>query len=94
MRFVKPLDKELLKEVCSKFDKIITIEDGTIIGGMGTAVLEFISENKYTVQLERLGVPDHFIEQGSLKELYNECGFNVEGIMKVVKASINSLCIK
>ena len=85
MRFVKPLDKELLKEVCSKFDKIITIEDGTIVGGMGSAVLEFISENKYNVQLERLGVPDHFIEHGSLKELYNECGFNVEGIIKSAK---------
>ena len=82
MRFVKPLDEELLHEIFKKFNKVITIEDGTITGGFGSALLEFASANNYKVQLTRLGVPDKFIEQGTLKELYNECGFHTEGIIK------------
>ncbi len=85
MRYVKPIDEELLHEVCSKFNKIITVEDGTIIGGLGSAVLEFISDNKYHSQVVRLGVPDRFIEQGTQKELYDECGYHVEGIIKSAK---------
>lgn len=85
MRFVKPLDKELLHEVCKKFENIITVEDGTIVGGMGSAILEFISENKYKSQVRRLGVPDRFIEQGTLKQLYDECGYHIEGIIKSSK---------
>ncbi len=90
MRFVKPIDTELLHAVCSKFNKIITIEDGTIIGGLGSAVLEFVSDNNYPSQVVRLGVPDRFIEQGSLNELYNECGYHVEGIIR----SVNQLLTK
>ena len=85
LRFVKPLDNELLHEVCRKFDKIITVEDGTIVGGMGSAVLEFISDNKYKSQVERLGVPDRFIEHGTQRELYDECGYHIEGIIKSAK---------
>ena len=85
MRFVKPLDNELLHEVFKKFDKVITIEDGTIIGGLGSAVLEFASDNNYKAKVVRLGIPDNFIEQGTLQELYNECGYHVNGIIKAVK---------
>lgn len=85
LRFVKPLDKEMLNEIGMKYSKIITVEDGTIVGGMGSAVLEFMSENNYSVQLVRLGVPDRFIEQGSNNELFNECGFHIEGIYSAVR---------
>jgi 1-deoxy-D-xylulose-5-phosphate synthase len=85
MRFVKPLDNKLLHEVFGKFDKVITVEDGTIIGGLGSAVLEFVSDNNYKAKVVRLGIPDAFIEQGTQLELYNECGYHVEGIIKLVK---------
>lgn len=85
MRFVKPLDNMLLYEVFKKFDKVITIEDGTIIGGLGSAVLEFVSDNNYKAKVVRLGIPDSFIEQGTLQQLYNECGYHVNGIIKTVK---------
>jgi 1-deoxy-D-xylulose-5-phosphate synthase len=85
MRFVKPLDNKLLHEVFGKFDKVITVEDGTIIGGLGSAVLEFVSDNNYKAKVLRLGIPDAFIEQGTQLELYNECGYHVDGIIKTVK---------
>jgi 1-deoxy-D-xylulose-5-phosphate synthase len=84
MRFVKPLDEDLLHQICKRFDKIITIEDGTIVGGFGSAILEFMSENNYHVQLKRLGVPDKFIEHGSQQELYKDCGYDEEGIYRTV----------
>jgi 1-deoxy-D-xylulose-5-phosphate synthase len=85
MRFVKPLDNELLHEIFKKFNRVITIEDGTIIGGLGSAVLEFASINNYKAKVVRLGIPDSFIEQGTLSELYDECGYHVEGIIKTAK---------
>jgi 1-deoxy-D-xylulose-5-phosphate synthase len=84
MRFVKPLDEELLHQVCNRFNKIITIEDGTIVGGFGSAVLEFVSENNYNVKVKRLGVPDKFIEHGSQNELYKDCGYDENGIYKAI----------
>ena len=89
MRFVKPLDNDLLHEVFGKFNNVITVEDGTIIGGLGSAVLEFASDNNYKAKVVRLGIPDHFIEQGTQMELYNECGYHVEGIIKSVKVLLN-----
>ena len=86
MRFVKPLDEELLHEVFKKFKKIITVENGTIVGGMGTAVIEFMAENGYNAKIKRLGVPDKFIEHGEQEELYNICGFDAEGIIKAVNS--------
>ncbi len=80
MRFVKPLDEKLLHSVFKKFDKIITIEDGTIVGGFGSAVVEFMSENGYSAKIKRLGVPDKFIEQGTQEELYKECGYDQNSI--------------
>src|SRR4030042_4164075 len=88
MRFVKPLDEECLHHVFKNFRKIITVEDGTIVGGFGSAVIEFMSEHGYQAQVNRLGVPDKFIEQGSQKELYKECGFDAEGIISAIKAMV------
>jgi 1-deoxy-D-xylulose-5-phosphate synthase len=82
MRFVKPLDETLLHEVFSKFDKIITVEDGTVLGGLGSAVLEFMSEHNYHAQIIRLGIPDKFIQHGTQEELYAECGYDVNGMVK------------
>ncbi len=85
MRFVKPLDAECLHAIFRSFDKIITVEDGTINGGFGSAVLEFMSDNGYRATVKRLGVPDRFIEQGTQQELYKECGFDADGIYQAVK---------
>ena len=88
MRFVKPLDEEILHHVGKNFKSVITIEDGTIVGGFGSAVLEFMSENAYTPAVKRMGVPDRFIDHGTPQELQKECGFDVDGIIKTVKSFI------
>jgi 1-deoxy-D-xylulose-5-phosphate synthase len=75
LRFAKPLDETMLHEVFTRYKKIITIEDGTIVGGVGSAILEFMSDHGYTAQVKRLGMPDKFIEHGEPMELYKECGF-------------------
>ncbi|MEJ7588098.1 MAG: transketolase C-terminal domain-containing protein [Ferruginibacter sp.] len=80
MRFVKPIDKELLHEVFAKFTKIITIEDGTVIGGFGSAVLEFMNEYGYKADIKIMGIPDRLVEHGSLKELYKEIGLDADSI--------------
>jgi len=82
LRFVKPLDEDLLKEVFEKFDKVITIEDGVIQGGFGSAVLEFMAQNGYSSKIELIGIPDKFIEHGTSEELYKECGIDTKGIVK------------
>lgn len=81
MRFVKPLDEILLHEVFSKFDKIITVEDGCIVGGMGSAILEFMADNGYQAEVKRLGMPDKVIEHGSQDQLYAECGYDAHAII-------------
>src|ERR1019366_8741832 len=81
MRFLKPIDEELLHEVFSKHRKVITVEDGCIIGGMGSAVIEFMSDNNYNAQIKRLGIPDKYIEHGEQIELHIECGFDAESIV-------------
>ncbi len=90
MRFVKPLDQEILHEIFVKFKNIITVEDGTIVGGFGSAVLEFMNENNYHAQLKRLGIPDKFVDHGSPQELYKECGYDTESIYFAVKKMVNS----
>jgi 1-deoxy-D-xylulose-5-phosphate synthase len=80
MRFVKPLDEQLLHEIFKKFGKIITVEDGTILGGFGSAVLEFMAANQYTALVQIMGIPDQVIEQGSPRELQAECGFDAAAI--------------
>ena len=84
MRFAKPLDEEMLHEVFSKFEKIITVEDGTIVGGFGSAVLEFMNEHNYKAEVKILGIPDHLVEHGTPKELHHECGYDAEGIKTAV----------
>lgn len=85
MRFVKPLDEELLHEIFSQFTKIVTVEDGCITGGFGSAILEFMAENQYHATVVRLGIPDRFIDHGSQEELWNECGYNARAIASTVK---------
>lgn len=80
MRFLKPLDNILLKSVFSKFDKIITVEDASIVGGLGSAVIEYMNDNSYNAKVLRLGIPDRFVEHGTQEELYKECGFDAQGI--------------
>lgn len=80
MKFVKPLDKDLLKEIFEKFDKIITIEDGVISGGYGSAILELAMQLNYKGKIEIMGIPDNFIEHGNINELQEIAGINVEGI--------------
>lgn len=86
MRFVKPLDEELLHEIFGKFKKVITIEDGCVMGGFGSAVLEWMSDNGYQAQVKRLGIPDAVIEHGEQMELHRECGFDPEGIANAVRS--------
>jgi 1-deoxy-D-xylulose-5-phosphate synthase len=93
MRFVKPLDKELLHKIFTKFDKIITVEDGCLMGGFGSAILEFMADHHYTAKVIRLGIPDKLIEHGEQHELHRECGYDAEGIVKAVK-SLAGLALK
>jgi len=85
MRFVKPMDEEILHEVFCKFKKIMTIEDGTIVGGFGSAVLEFMNENNYTADVKIMGIPDRFVEHGTPKELYAEIGLDANHILEAIK---------
>jgi 1-deoxy-D-xylulose-5-phosphate synthase len=81
LRFVKPLDEELLHEVFRKFNKVITVEDGCIQGGMGSAVLEFMADHGYQSKVVRLGIPDEFIEHGEQNQLWAECGYDAQHII-------------
>jgi len=85
MRFAKPIDEELLHEVFAQYKKIVTVEDGTIIGGFGGAVLEFMALHGYKADLKILGIPDRLVEHGTLKELHAECGYDAAGIADAVK---------
>jgi 1-deoxy-D-xylulose-5-phosphate synthase len=89
MRFVKPLDHEILDEVAAKFKNILTIEDGVIDGGFGSAVLEYFSAHGFNKSVVRLGVPDRFVEQGTQAELHRECGFDAEGICETIRKMKN-----
>lgn len=80
MRFAKPLDEVMLHEVFNKYGKIITIEDGTVVGGFGSAVLEFMNEHGYKADVKILGIPDRLVEHGSPKQLYEEIGIDANGI--------------
>ena len=84
MRFLKPIDEELLHEVFRKFKKIVTLEDGTIVGGLGSAVLEFMADHGYSAKVTRLGIPDRFVEHGNQQQLYKECGFDADSIRQLL----------
>jgi len=90
LRFVKPLDEALLHEVFKKFKKVITVEDGCLQGGMGSAVLEFMSNNNYNAQVVRLGIPDEVIEHGEQQELWALCGYDADAIVETVKQLVSS----
>jgi 1-deoxy-D-xylulose-5-phosphate synthase len=89
MRFAKPLDEELLHEIFSKFKKVITIEDGTVTGGFGSAVLEFMAEHKYNAEVIIMGIPDRLVEHGTPKQLYAEIGLDANGIANQVRSLMN-----
>lgn len=90
MRFVKPLDEEMLHEVFSNFEAVITVEDGCIMGGFGSAILEFMIDHGYTSKVKRLGVPDTFIEHGTQAELWALCKYDKEAIVETVKNMIGT----
>src|SRR5476651_795760 len=85
LRFVKPLDEALLHDVLKKFKKVITVEDGCLEGGMGSAVLEFMADNNYQLQVVRLGIADRIVEHGEQHELWAECGYDANGIATQVR---------
>ncbi len=85
LRFVKPLDEEMLATVFKNYKKIVTVEDGAIKGGFGSAVLEFMADKGFSAQVKVIGIPDKFIEHGSLEELYDLCGIDDSGIVRTVK---------
>ncbi len=84
MRFVKPLDEEILHEIFAEYKKIVTVEDGCVQGGFGSAILEFMADHNYHVEIKRLGIPDKIVEHGEQFELHKECGFDADGIEKSV----------
>ena len=84
MRFVKPLDEIMLHEVFTKFKYIISVEDGCVMGGFGSAVIEFMADQKYQADMTRLGIPDKYIHHGTQKELWSDCGFDAKGIVNTV----------
>ena len=85
MRFVKPLDEEMLHEVFSKYNKVITIEDGTVVGGFGSAILEFMNEHGYKADVKIMGIPDRLVEHGTPKQLYDEIGIDANGIANALR---------
>lgn len=94
MRFLAPIDEEALHSVFRKFTRIITVEDGVLKGGLGSAVLEFMCDNGYNAEVKRLGIPDYFVEHGTQEELIRECGFDtnslVREVRKLVRAAVKS----
>ena len=85
MRFVKPLDEEMLHEICLQYSKIITVEDGTIVGGFGSAVLEFMAIHQYKPEVIMLGIPDRYVEHGKPDELIHECAYDAKAIAQAVR---------
>lgn len=90
LRFLKPIDEEMLHEVGRNFKKVLTIEDGILKGGMGSAVLEFLSDNDYYPIVKRLGIPDHFIQHGPVQDLRAICGYDCKGIYQTLMQLIKS----
>lgn len=89
LRFVKPLDGQLLEEVAARFSRIITVEDGAVTGGVGSAVLEYMSEHNHAPHVRRIGLPDHFVEHGAVGILHHICGTDSEGIAKAIKEELS-----
>ncbi len=90
MLFAKPLDENMLHDICKKFETIISIEDNSIIGGFGTAIEEFICRNNYSTKISKLGIPDCFIEHGTQEELIKQCEFDAQSIVNIIKTACES----
>ena len=91
MRFAKPLDEALLHEVFAKYTRVLTVEDGSVNGGFGSAVLEFMATHNYSAKVKILGIPDRIVEHGTLKDLHRECGFDAKGIAASVREMMKDL---
>lgn len=89
MRFVKPIDETMLHEVFTKFNKVITVEDACIIGGFGSAVIEFMADNQYMAQVIRLGIPDDFIEHGTQQELHAQCNYDAAAMIETANSMVD-----
>ncbi len=89
MRFAKPLDETMLHEIFTKFDKIITIEDGCLMGGFGSSIIEFMVDQKYSSEVVRLGIPDHYVHHGTQEELWADCGYDKNGLVATIKQLLN-----
>ncbi len=89
MRFVKPLDEEMLHEVFSNYNKVITVEDGTVVGGFGSAILEFMNDHGYKADVKILGIPDRLVEHGTPKQLYDEIGIDANAIAVVLRKMVS-----
>ncbi len=93
MRFAKPLDEEMLHQICQDYSQVITIEDGCLMGGFGSAVLEFMADHNYRLPVYRLGIPDRLVEHGTQQELYHECHYDQEAVYKKVHEIIEEISI-
>ena len=89
MRFVKPLDETLLLDIFKRHQKILTLENGCLQGGVGSAIIEFMIDNGYSAEVKRLGIPDDFIEHGKPMELHKECGYDPDSIKVAIKALVS-----
>ncbi len=89
IRYIKPFDEELLHSICRNFNNIITIEDGSVIGGFGSALSEFVHINHYTVNITIMGIPDRYIEHGTPTELYADCGLDTTSIIKTIRKTFS-----
>ena len=91
MRFVKPLDTQAVENACSLCDTIITVEDGTVIGGLHSAVSEYVAERGFNCKILKMGIPDKFIEQGSINDLLSECQYNTGDIYNLIEKSFKKV---
>jgi len=89
MRFLAPVDEEALHSVFRKFSKIVTVEDGVLKGGLGSAVLEFMCDNGYNAEVKRLRIPDYFVEHGTQEELIRECGFDTDSLLREIRKLVH-----
>lgn len=85
MLFVKPLDSDLLHNIFKSYKQVYTVEDNSVVGGFGSAVIEFAADNNYCINIKRFGIPDIFIEHGTQEQLINDCGFNTEQLVAKIK---------
>jgi 1-deoxy-D-xylulose-5-phosphate synthase len=84
MRFLKPIDEDILREVGEKFKYVVTLEDGVVKGGLGSAVAEYMANNGYTPKMKMLGIPDSFVEHGTPEQLYKICGMDADSVLNAI----------